>query len=150
MIFFGERMLRNAVQDYLAHYHGERNHFSMWFVARTEFALARRLRPRKVSEFPTLEHLRRDIIRAIAEYRREQGEVLMADFDRRTFDPASRFFARIGGGSIGGKARGLAFVRFLLHYHGLVHRFPGIRIGVPQAVVLRGPSPHGRRGLRPP
>ena len=26
MIFFGERMLRNAVQEYLAHYHGERNH----------------------------------------------------------------------------------------------------------------------------
>jgi CheY-like chemotaxis protein len=130
-----EEQLRTVPPESIA-YHGERNHFSMWFVARTEFSLARRLRPRKVSDFPTLEHLRRDIVRAIAEYRREQGEVLMADFDRRTFDPASRFFARIGGGSIGGKARGLAFVRFLLHYHGLVHRFPGIRIGVPQAVVL--------------
>jgi len=26
MIFFCERSLRNAVQEYLAHYHGERNH----------------------------------------------------------------------------------------------------------------------------
>ena len=26
MIFFGEQSLRNAVQEYLAHYHGERNH----------------------------------------------------------------------------------------------------------------------------
>ena len=26
MIFFGERPLRNAVKEYLAHYHGERNH----------------------------------------------------------------------------------------------------------------------------
>src|SRR5205814_3806836 len=29
-------------------YHGERNHFSNWFTARTEFALARKLRPRTV------------------------------------------------------------------------------------------------------
>ena len=34
-----------------------------------------------------------------------------------TFEPASAFFARIGGGSLGGKARGLAFVRCLLDYH---------------------------------
>mgnify|MGYP001239534873 CR=1 FL=1 len=26
MIFFGENSLRNAVGQYLAHYHGERNH----------------------------------------------------------------------------------------------------------------------------
>jgi putative transposase len=26
MIFFGERSLRNAVREFLAHYHGERNH----------------------------------------------------------------------------------------------------------------------------
>jgi hypothetical protein len=26
MIFFGERSVRRAVREYLAHYHGERNH----------------------------------------------------------------------------------------------------------------------------
>ena len=26
MIFFGENMLRNAVREYLVHYHEERNH----------------------------------------------------------------------------------------------------------------------------
>ena len=29
MIFFGERSLRNAVGQYLLHYHGERNHQSL-------------------------------------------------------------------------------------------------------------------------
>lgn len=29
MIFFGETLLRNAVRDFLAHYHGERNHQGM-------------------------------------------------------------------------------------------------------------------------
>ena len=29
MIFFGEKMLRNAVRQYLEHYHSERNHQSL-------------------------------------------------------------------------------------------------------------------------
>ncbi len=117
-------------------YHAERNHFSNWFTARTEFALARKLRPRRVSEFPTLEDLRHDLIASIAEYRREQSETLVADFDPQTFDPESNFFARIGNGSLGGKARGLAFVRYLLNYHHIGRRMPGVRIAVPPAVVL--------------
>jgi hypothetical protein len=117
-------------------FHGERNHFSNWLTARTEFSLARKLRPRKVSDFATVEDLRRDLIASIAEYRREQTETLVADFDRHSFDPAINFFARIGGGSLGGKARGLAFVRFLLNWHGLARRFPGVHIAVPPAIVL--------------
>ena len=117
-------------------YHGERNHFSNWLTARTEFALAHRLRPRKVQDFATLEDLRDNLIDSIAEYRREQAESLVSDFDRHTFDPAAPFFARIGNGSLGGKARGLAFVRRLLGLHQVHHRFPGVHIGVPPAVVL--------------
>jgi len=41
-------------------------------MARTEFALAAKLRPRKVSDFPSPEHLRRDLIESINQYRREQ------------------------------------------------------------------------------
>ncbi|TMQ72893.1 MAG: histidine kinase [Candidatus Eisenbacteria bacterium] len=117
-------------------YHGERNHFSNWFTARTEFALARKLKPRKVSDFATLEDLRHDLIASIADYRREQSETLVADFDRHTFDAGANFFARIGGGSLGGKARGLAFARYLLGYHAAARRFPGVHIAVPPAVVL--------------
>ncbi len=130
-----EELLRSVPAESIA-YHGERNHFSNWFTARTEFALARKLRPRKVSDFATLEDLRRDLIESIHEYRREQGELLVSDFDRLTFDPTSAFFSRIGGGSLGGKARGLAFVRHLLSRHGVTRRFPGVRVGVPPAVVL--------------
>ena len=34
-------------------YHAERNHFSNWLKARTEFALAQELRPRKLADFAT-------------------------------------------------------------------------------------------------
>jgi hypothetical protein len=117
-------------------FHAQSNHFSHWLVARTEFALAAKLRPRKVSDFASPEHLRRDLIESIHEYRREQGEVLIGDFKANTFKPSESSFLRIGSGSLGGKARGLAFVRHLLRKSRITRRYPGIRISVPPAVVL--------------
>jgi len=117
-------------------YHSERNHFSRWLRARTEFALAQKLRPRKVSDFPTVEDLRHDLIESIAEYRSEQSQVLIGDFNPSTFKSTDNYFLRIGGGSLGGKARGLAFVRHLLHDNRVARRFPGVRIAVPPSVVL--------------
>jgi CheY-like chemotaxis protein len=117
-------------------YHAQRNHFSHWLNARTEFALAAKLRPRKVSDFNGPEHLRRDLIASINEYRREQNEVLIGDFKVDTFKPSESSFLRIGAGSFGGKARGLAFVRHLLRTRRIARRFPGVRISVPPAVVI--------------
>jgi CheY-like chemotaxis protein len=130
-----EKKLRTVPAESI-NFHGERNHFSNWFTARTEFALARKMRPRQVSDFASADGLREDLIASIAEYRREQSETLVADFDPNTFDPDSNYFARIGNGSLGGKARGLAFVRYLLNYHGVGKMLPGVRIAVPPAVVL--------------
>jgi CheY-like chemotaxis protein len=117
-------------------FHSQSNHFSHWLMARTEFALAAKLRPRKVSDFASPEHLRRDLIESINEYRREQSEVLIGDFRAETFKPSDLSFLRIGSGSLGGKARGLAFVRHLLRKNRINRRFPGVRISVPPAVVL--------------
>lgn len=130
-----EARLREVPAESIA-YHSERNHFSRWLRARTEFAVAQKLRPRQVSDFPTLEHLRRDLIESIAEYRSEQTQVLIGDFNAETFKATDAFFLRIGGGSLGGKARGLAFVRHLLHKHNVIRRFPGTRIAVPPTIVL--------------
>ena len=105
-------------------------------MARTEFALAAKLRPRKVSDFNGPEYLRRDLIESINDYRREQNEVLIGDFKPDTFRPSDSSFLRIGSGSLGGKARGLAFVRHLLRTRRITRRFPGVRISVPPAVVI--------------
>ncbi len=50
-----ETLLHTVPEESIA-YHAERNHFSHWLMARTEFALAQKLRPRKVSR---LRHARR-------------------------------------------------------------------------------------------
>jgi CheY-like chemotaxis protein len=129
-----EEKLRTVPGASLA-YHAERNHFSKWLKARTEFAVAHSLRPRRMSDFPTVEHLREELIRSIQDYREKRSRGVIADFDRATFDPAASF-ARIGGGSLGGKARGLAFVNYLLSEHEVSGRFGGVRIAVPPSVVL--------------
>src|SRR6267154_3069577 len=130
-----EEQLQTVPAESIA-YHAQSNHFSHWLMARTEFALAAKLRPRKVSDFASPEHLRRDLIESINEYRREQSEVLIGDFRADTFKSSESSFLRIGSGSLGGKARGLAFVRHLLRKSRITRRFPGIRISVPPAVVL--------------
>ena len=125
----------NALEDLLHEvpaesvaYHAQRNHFSHWLMARTEFALAQKLRPRKVSDFASTEDLRHDLIDSIAEYRSEQSQVLIGDFNPAHLQADGSSFLRIGGGSLGGKARGLAFMRHLLHKHRIRQRFPGVRI----------------------
>ncbi len=126
--------LRTVPAESLA-FHGERNHISNWLKARTEFALAEALRPRKVSDFPDLDSLRREVVRSITEYRQEWERVIVADFDRNRYDPLISM-ARIGGGSLGGKARGLAFVNRLLSESDWGGQYPGVRVLVPFSVVL--------------
>ncbi|MGA8774788.1 MAG: PEP/pyruvate-binding domain-containing protein [Terriglobales bacterium] len=130
-----EALLHTVPAESLS-YHSQRNHFSRWLTARTEFAVAQKLRPRKVSDFPDLEALRSDLISSINEYRREQSEFLIGDFNAGTFKAEGNFFLRVGAGSLGGKARGLAFVRHLLYKRQFSRRFPGVKIGVPPALVL--------------
>ncbi len=116
-------------------YHAGSNHFSNWLRARSEFSLATTLRPRRVSEFSDGEDLRRWLIdefnAALAETRRGTIE----DFTPETYDAHSSM-ARIGGGSLGGKARGLAFLEALLIGENLEEDLEDVRIYVPRSVVI--------------
>jgi CheY-like chemotaxis protein len=129
-----EEQLR-LVPDESVKYHAERNHFSHWLKARTEFWLAHKLRPRKLSDYPSVQALREDIISTMREYRRFQQLGQITDFRKESFDPTVSF-ARIGGGSLGGKARGLGFVNVLINNQRLRDRFEGIHIDVPPGVVI--------------
>ncbi len=116
-------------------YHAERNHFSKWLKARTEFWLADKLRPRKVSEFRSATELRDDLITALKVYQELRLRGIITDFDKESFDPKNSF-ARIGGGSLGGKARGLGFINTLINNNRIRHKFEGVEISVPSAVVI--------------
>jgi len=129
-----EEMLEKVPAESLA-YHGKRNDFSTWLKARTELALAEKLRPVKVSDFASLEDLRDSVVSSIAEYRNERNRGQVVDFDRDLFDAKASFY-RIGAGSLGGKARGLAFISSLLNQFHIDRYFPGVQIAVPSSVVI--------------
>jgi CheY-like chemotaxis protein len=117
-------------------FHGERNDISHWLIARTELALAEKLRPRRVVDYQDAEALRAHCLQTILDYRREQKQVLVGDFQPAHFRSSGGYFLRFGIGSLGGKARGLTFVRHLLHKYNVSQRFPGVRVSVPNTLVL--------------
>jgi len=125
----------HIVPDESIFYHSERNHFSNWLKARTEFWLAYRLRPRKVSDFKSIGELRNELINSLKIYQHIRQRGIITDFNKEIFD-SKNSFARIGGGSLGGKARGLGFINTLINDYNIRDRFEEVEITVPSAIVI--------------
>jgi CheY-like chemotaxis protein len=118
-------------------YHCMRHDFSRWLLARSEFILAGRLRRFTSDDFDNdPSALREFLMQAIEGQRRDQGSIIAEEFDAPRFD-LDNGFAQIGQGSLGGKARGLAFLRHQLASCPELHeRYAGLRLNVPPSVVL--------------
>ena len=118
-------------------YHASRNRFSNWIMARSEIELALRLRRVRISDFPDTHALRDFLIASIHSLRQWRQKGVVIQFKARNFDPQMADFAKIGNGSLGGKARGLAFASHLLRQSpDLINRFPDIAIQVPTTLVI--------------
>ncbi|HSQ75701.1 MAG TPA: PEP/pyruvate-binding domain-containing protein, partial [Bacteroidota bacterium] len=129
-----EDHLRKVPDDSIV-FHASRNHFSNWLKARTEFGLAHKLRPHKVSDFASVADLRNELLTALREYQESRQRGVITEFSRGSFDPVSGF-ARIGSGSLGGKARGLGFINTVINRYHIRDYFPGVEISVPGAAVI--------------
>lgn len=116
-------------------HHAGQDHFSNWLRARTEFALAAMIRPRKAHEFSGGPDVRAWLVNSLRRFCMESQRGIIADFSRERFDTSSDF-SRIGGGSLGGKARGLAFMNAILNRFNLDDRFPGVSVVVPPTTVV--------------
>jgi len=117
-------------------YHASRNHFSKWLMARTEFDMAYKIRPKHTTEFQEPEDLRDYLVDTLGTSLHKKQLGVVGEFSRRFFKDDAPF-VRIGRGSLGGKGRGLAFLNQLLSKEEEdSRRWPGIRIRVPNAAVL--------------
>ncbi len=123
------------VPDTSLEYHIYRNHLTKWLFARALFPLAEFFRDVRPGDFTELDDIRRFIFESIAGYRLNKARGIIAQFDPDTFDEYISF-TRIGEGSIGGKARGLAFLDAIVKRNRLFDKFPGVTIKIPQTVVL--------------
>lgn len=109
-----ERMLHTVPDDSLM-YHAQYNHFSNWVMARAEIALASRLSKHHFVGITQAEYLREDLIFKVHALRKLRQKGVVTQFSRDSFDPEVNDFVRMGQGSLGGKARGIAFVSSQLH-----------------------------------
>ncbi len=116
-------------------FHANRDDFSNWLMARSEFKLARKLRPQKVSDFTSLIEMRKYLINVFNESRREKQLGVITDFPQQKFEFGASF-TRIGGDSLGGKGRGIAFIRSLLARHNFGEKYKNVNITVPSTVGI--------------
>ena len=131
-----EQILRDLPDEPLI-YHASRNRFSNWIMARSEINLASQMRQLQMSDFPDVTAMRQYLIGSIHGLRKWRQKGVVIQFDARTFDSQVADISKIGKGSLGGKARGLAFVANLLRQSSwLYEKYPGIDIRVPPSVVV--------------
>jgi CheY-like chemotaxis protein len=135
-LFEFEEMLGRIPLDSVV-YHARHNHFSNWVMARAEVALASRLHMDHCIGFDRPEELREDLIRKVHVLRRIRQRGVVLQFSNQHFDPRTMDFVRIGQGSMGGKARGVAFIASRLqqatHEHGLLVQ---ANVKIPQTCVI--------------
>ncbi|MEW6665685.1 MAG: PEP/pyruvate-binding domain-containing protein [Thermodesulfobacteriota bacterium] len=118
-------------------YHATRNHFSNWLMARSEIALASSFREVQASEFSDASELRQYIASHIHAVRKWRQKGVVAQFNPRRFDPDVSDFVKIGQGSLGGKARSLAFMSALLRENpSLYEKYRDVRIEIPRTLVI--------------
>ena len=116
-------------------YHIERHHLSKWLRARALFPLAHLFQRFSSEDFNDCREVKKFIYEAIANYRMSKARGVITQFQRDSFD---KYFmlSRIGEGSIGGKARGLAFLDTLIKRNRLYNRFEGVEVTIPKTVVI--------------
>ncbi len=109
-----------------------KNYISRWLLARGIFEEGNAI---KNSRMPSAAEFREWAIPLIHNYRVSQSLGVVARFNPATYNDTV-WFSRYGEGSLGGKARGLAFLNHILYQHQLYDKWEGVHITVPRTLVL--------------
>ena len=109
-----------------------KNYISRWLLARGIFEEGNAI---KNSRMPSAAEFRDWAIPLIHNYRVSQSLGVVARFNPATYNDTV-WFSRYGEGSLGGKARGLAFLNHILYQHQLYDKWEGVHITVPRTLVL--------------
>lgn len=109
-----------------------RNMFSKWLYARGLFNLAETFRAHHHTDAASFKSF---LNREIRHYQLVSGQGIIAEFSKESYEDFYSF-ARIGEGSLGGKARGLAFLNHLVYKYKLADKYEDMSISIPRTVVV--------------
>lgn len=113
----------------------ENNYLSKWLYARGLFSVGAKLKPLHITSDADIPHIKEITIKTIHDYRINQGLGAVAKFSEETYNDAI-WFSRLGNGSLGGKARGLAFLNHILDKYKLYDKWEDVRVLVPKTFVI--------------
>lgn len=133
LITFLEAIKRTPSES--INYHGANNHFSNWLAARGEFQIATMIRVQTWNDFDTVDGLKNFLIRHLegAIDKKTKGKVI--EFFHESYSTTTNI-SRLSAGSLGGKARGLAFSNHMLADSDLDTAFSNVKISVPRTAVI--------------
>ena len=129
-----ERIIRTISDDELRNL-AKTNYMSKWLKARGLFSLSKAFAAMDVDKDDSIEMHRKNLKTVVKDYRINQGLGVVASFDLESFNDAI-WFSRVGSGSMGGKARGLAFMYQILQRYNLYDRWEDVRVMVPRTMVI--------------
>ncbi len=116
-------------------YHGKRNSFSTWLMARGEINMAEQLRPVKTEDFQSAEELRQFCLDVFSTVRFEKLKGTIVNFDP-VLASSNRLIHRMAKGSLGGKGRGIAFICNFIENIDFQKLIPSMNIRIPATTVI--------------
>jgi hypothetical protein len=129
-----ENFLQTVPEDSLV-FHTQKNHFSLWLMARGEVKIAKMIAPMNVSDFKTPNELREFLLNIIRQRRKEMNRGRVVNFEESAFFDESNVVS-LASGSLGGKGRGLAFINSLIYSFEIGRLQPGINIKTPLTAII--------------
>lgn len=116
-------------------YHGKRNHFSLWLMARGEIKIAKLINPVKITDFKEPQEFRNYLKYVIKKYRNESNTGKIVNFEESALLDETNIVS-LGMGALGGKGRGLAFINTLIYNLNFSDLVPGINIRTPRTSFI--------------
>ncbi|MDR2448906.1 MAG: pyruvate, phosphate dikinase [Prevotellaceae bacterium] len=121
------------VESYV--YHANNHMLSTWLMARGEISIAKKVRSHAVDDTRTLEGHRHYIVNLLQTFIRKKMKGRIIPF-RKDIVNSNSYVTRIGGGSMGGKGRGLAFLSNFIAHVNLQKLIPDLPVAIPKTTVI--------------
>ena len=123
------------IPDESLKFHSSKNHLSNWLATRGEFNLATQFRKIRQDDFNNIKKRRKHHLKLLCANYIPSVKNRIVEFSKNIND-FSHNFIQIGHGSLGGKARGLAYANHLLTNKKIKQNYKNINIRVPKIISI--------------
>ena len=130
-----EKIVRDLPEESLQ-YHAANNDFSRWFRARAEFEVAEKLRFLDAAKIDSASDMRNYILGVLTAYFKKYQTGSILSFEGLAKKDMENAFIKLGKGSLGGKARGVAFMNAMISKAHMADKYEDMKFKVPRSFVV--------------